>query len=307
MSSQSDLPSDSPPLSRFDDHSEAARQFVMQHWLHETLDGLLPEQPDLSTVYNVLDVACGAGAWAVELARAFPHLRVTGVDHRPQLLNYARALAQEQGLTNATFTVGNLREDEQEGEQEGEHAARAFPSPGAFDLVHLAYSATWMRHADYPALLQRLWRLCCPGGILRWTESDMPATTSPALAVLASLMSRAAHIELPCEHRFTVIHLMGRWLRDAGFGQIRSAASVLEVSVDTPAHASFFRQVWMLIHQAGPFLLEQGVITSEALEALFEQVQHELHEPSFCALCLLVTVQGEKDHDERKAGARACS
>src|SRR5258708_79960 len=61
MSSQSDLPSDSPPLSRFDDHSEAARQFVMQHWLRETLDGLLPEQPDLSTVYNVLDVACGAG------------------------------------------------------------------------------------------------------------------------------------------------------------------------------------------------------------------------------------------------------
>jgi hypothetical protein len=104
-----------------------------------------------------------------------------------------------------------------------------------------------------------------------------------------------------------VIHLMGRWLRDAGFGQIRSAAAVLEVSADTPDHASFFRQLWMLIHQAGPFLLEQGVITSETLEALFEQVQRELHEPSFCGLCLLVTVRGEKDHDKREDGTRACS
>jgi 2-polyprenyl-3-methyl-5-hydroxy-6-metoxy-1,4-benzoquinol methylase len=189
MSSQGDLPSEPPPASGFDDESEGARQFVMQRWLREMTGGLLPEQPDLSAMSNVLDVACGAGAWAIELARAFPHLRVTGIDHRPHLLNYARALAQEQGLTNATFAVGDLREDEQEGKQERQHAERAFSSPGAFDLVHLAYSATWMRHADYPTLLRRLWHLCRPGGILRWTESDMPATTSPALAALAALMS----------------------------------------------------------------------------------------------------------------------
>ena len=77
-----------------------------------------------------------------------------------------------------------------------------------------------MRNGDYPGLLRRLWRLGRPGGILRWTESDMPATISPALAALAALMSRAARVELPCEHRFTVIHLMGRWLRDAGFGPL---------------------------------------------------------------------------------------
>ena len=307
MSLQSDLPPEPPPSSGFDDESEAARQFVMQRWLGEMMGGLLPEQPDLSTVQNVLDVACGAGAWALELARAFPHLRVTGIDHRPQLVNYARALSQERGLTNATFAVGDLREDEQEGEQERQHPESAFSSPDAFDLVNLAYSTLWMRHGDYPGLLLRLWRLCRPGGVLRWTESDMPATTSPALAALAALMSQAARVDLPCEHRFTLIHLMGRWLRDAGFGQIRYYPSVLEVSADAPAHAPFFRQVWMLIRQARTFLLDQSVITSEVFEALTAQVQRELHETSFCGLCLLMTVRGEKSHDGRKVVARACS
>jgi hypothetical protein len=131
----------------------------------------------------------------------------------------------------------------------------------------------------------------------------MPATTSPALTALAELMSHAAL----GEHRFTLIHLVGEWLRDAGFGQICYYPSALDVSADTPAHASFFRQVWMLLHQVKPFLLEQGVITPEAFETLIAQVQRELHEPSFCGLCLLVTVLGEKSRHEGKDVARACS
>ena len=92
--------------------------------------------PILSGVQTVLDVACGAGAWAIELACAFPHLRVIGIDHRPHLLNYnARALVLEQGLTNVTFSLGDLREEQQEGKQERQHPESTFPSPGTFDLV----------------------------------------------------------------------------------------------------------------------------------------------------------------------------
>jgi SAM-dependent methyltransferase len=299
VSMQGELPDELFPLPQAEDEVEAARQLVMQRWLREVMGGLIPEQPDLSHVQRVLDVACGAGAWAIELASTFPHLQVSGIEHRPFLIDYARALAWERGLTNVTFSVGDIRGDVQKAPQEEIHPPGApIFSPGAFDLIDMAFVPARIHTRDYPGLIRNLWHLCHPGGVLRWTESDMPATTSPALATLAALFSHAVQAEtswhFPCEHRFTLTHLMGRWLRDAGFERIRYFPYVLDASAGTPAHPSFFRQVWVVMRQARSFLIGKGVITAEAFEALSSQVQRELHEQFFCGLCLIVTVRGEK-------------
>jgi len=68
---QGELPDELFPLPQAEDEVEAARQLVMQRWLREVMGGLIPEQPDLSHVQRVLDVACGAGAWAGLLQSLF--------------------------------------------------------------------------------------------------------------------------------------------------------------------------------------------------------------------------------------------
>src|ERR671922_502364 len=55
---------------------------------------------------TVLDVACGPGILACAFARVTKH--VTGIDITPAMLDKARALQQEQGLTNVTWDHGDV-------------------------------------------------------------------------------------------------------------------------------------------------------------------------------------------------------
>src|SRR6185436_12432145 len=53
---------------------------------------------------TVLDVACGPGILACAFARVARH--VTGIDITPAMLDRARALQTESGLTNLTWQQG---------------------------------------------------------------------------------------------------------------------------------------------------------------------------------------------------------
>ncbi|MFZ1629538.1 MAG: class I SAM-dependent methyltransferase, partial [Anaerolineae bacterium] len=56
--------------------------------------------------WEVLDVATGAGHTALALA---PHVQhVVGSDLTPQMISQARALADERGIGNATFELGDV-------------------------------------------------------------------------------------------------------------------------------------------------------------------------------------------------------
>jgi len=62
----------------------------------------------LSASGSVLDVGCGTGRHAIELARR--GYRVTGVDISPSLVAYANELSRENQLENVAFVVGDMRE-----------------------------------------------------------------------------------------------------------------------------------------------------------------------------------------------------
>src|SRR5919108_5299434 len=55
---------------------------------------------------TVLDVACGPGILACAFARVAKH--VTGIDITPAMLERARSLQHEQGLTNLTWQQGDV-------------------------------------------------------------------------------------------------------------------------------------------------------------------------------------------------------
>ncbi len=59
---------------------------------------------------KVLDLACGTGHLAIEIAKQIPQGKVTGVDMSPQMLAKAKSDAQSAGVNNIDFIQKNIHE-----------------------------------------------------------------------------------------------------------------------------------------------------------------------------------------------------
>jgi len=205
----------------------------------EEMGALLPEQLlaacDLPHARSLLEIGSRAGAWLRAVARQYPDLQCIGIDQDERLLKVANALAQRDHLAQVAFLAQELND----------LSPTLFPQ-GSFDLVHLSFLGRYILTANYPALAQIAASLCRPGGIVCWTEAELPITTSPAFERLTSLvceaLQKAGQSFIPermwelAEHfatrsGMTVIErssykrhsmgitpVLGRWLRDAGCG-----------------------------------------------------------------------------------------
>jgi hypothetical protein len=95
----------------------------------------------------------------------------------------------------------------------------------------------------------------------------------------------------PFERRHLgIIPMMGSCLRKAGYQHVQHAPTVIGVSYGTEAHACFVHAVERFAQHNQPFLLAQDVIAEDTPELLLAEVHDELHQESFCGLCMLLTV-----------------
>lgn len=123
---------------------------------HSPLAWLEPLDPDMI----VLDVACGAGHVAEQLA---PHVRqVVGVDLTPALLELGAERLHEAGITNVLLQEGN--------------AAELPFLDASFDLVVCRGAMHHFLHPEQP--IAEMARVCRPEG--RVVVSDMVATSAEA-------------------------------------------------------------------------------------------------------------------------------
>lgn len=123
---------------------------------HSPLAWLEPLEPDMI----VLDVACGAGHVAEQLA---PHVRqVVGVDLTPALLELGAERVREAGITNVLLQEGN--------------AAELPFLDASFDLVVCRGAMHHFLHPEQP--IAEMARVCRPEG--RVVVSDMVATSAEA-------------------------------------------------------------------------------------------------------------------------------
>jgi ubiquinone/menaquinone biosynthesis C-methylase UbiE len=112
---------------------------------------------------TVLDVACGPGLLVCAFARVAKH--ATGVDMTPAMLEQARKVQQEQGLTNVTWLPGDVY---------------SLPFPQAqFSIVSSRFA---FHHFQDPLLaLKEMKRACKPGG--RIVVADMAPVPAKAAAL----------------------------------------------------------------------------------------------------------------------------
>lgn len=112
------------------------------------------ERLDLKPGSLILDVCCGSGASALPAAErvgSFGH--VIGIDIAEKLLELARQKAEEKGLNNVEFRLGDMLDTEF--------------ADASFDAVICVFGIFFV--PDIASAVRELWRLVRPGGKLAIT------------------------------------------------------------------------------------------------------------------------------------------
>ncbi len=207
-------------------------QRIIVEEMGELLPAKLLAECDLSRARSILGIGCGTGEWLRKVAQQYPDLQCIGIDEDELQVKAANALAQVAFLAHPINDI----------------PLTLFPQ-ASFDLVHLSFLSRYTLTADYPSLARMCATLCRPGGMVCWTEAELPITTSAAFERLTSLvceaLQRAGQSFIPesmwewaglvaagsgktgidrssyKRHMLGITPMLGRWLRDAGCGAKR--------------------------------------------------------------------------------------
>ena len=147
--------------------TEMARLSKQDRLITKGMGGLFSERDDIAGRHDILDIACGPGAWVIEVAYSYPHIHVVGGDISRTMITYARTQASVQGLTNADFYVMDVLK------------RLDFPD-NSFDFVNARLMAAFMPIEAWPGFMQECLRITRPAGIIRLSECEMALTNSPA-------------------------------------------------------------------------------------------------------------------------------
>jgi SAM-dependent methyltransferase len=242
---------------------------------------------EVASLQTILDLACGPGGWALDVAFAHRDKEIAGVDVSRIMIDYANARARTQHLTNVSFGVMDLTQ----------HPLDF--SDQTFDLINNRFLVGVLKRDQWAPLLAECMRLLRPGGIIRLTEMvESVATNSPAYERLNGMLSKAmwrsgygfSHDGRTLDLTF----MLPRLLRNAGYRQVHSLAHVLEYEPGTAAWSDFYRNAEIGHYLAQTLLIKTGIATQEELEPLYQQMLVELRSSDFCSMWHLVTVIGYK-------------
>jgi ubiquinone/menaquinone biosynthesis C-methylase UbiE len=267
------------------DDVEIVRLVLQDRFLTMGMGGLFPERSGLAGMQSLLDVACGPGGWALQVAQTYPQIEVTGVDLSIRMMMYARAQALVHEISNVRFRLMNVLKP------------LDFPD-GSFDLVNGRLLFAFLSPATWPALLQECFRILRPGGVLRLTEGEFPITNSPAVEAINAMTTQAFQVTgrsfSPDGRSIGITPMLGRLLREAGYRNIQRQAHALDYSTGTESH-DYFASDYRTSFQVGQqFLIKSGVTSQEAFEPLYQQALQELWRDDFQALQFFLTVWGER-------------
>ncbi|GAC1358276.1 MAG: hypothetical protein NVSMB38_41250 [Ktedonobacteraceae bacterium] len=267
--------------------AEIARLTDQDRLMTRTMGTLLPHTLALSTASHILDVACGPGGWATDVAFQYPEINVTGIDISQSMIQYANAQAKVRRFSNLNFLVMDILQQ-----------TLAF-ADNSFDVVNARFMISFMHKEAWPRVIGEFMRVLRPGGILTLTEvDDWGISTSAALERLKCLFYRAFCVDGRCfesdGRHFGITPMLRQFLQDAGCQNISEQAYVLNSSRGMKTYESNYKNFQYLLKLVQPFVLKMNVTTQEELDALYEQALIEMLSHEFHALWYFFSTWGEK-------------
>ncbi len=253
----------------------------LARYLHDIAADLLVPR----TGQQILDIGCGPGDWALDLAAQVPHAQVIGIDTSVARLTGARKRATEGGLSQVRFLLMDAT------------GPLAFPD-ATFDLVHARFAQSFLPAASWPAFLAECRRVLRPGGKLVLTECENPISTSRAFEGLCAAYAEASRRTgfgfTPCGSQLGITAMLAFWLRQAGYEGIADRVQAIDFSFGLPAHEALAGYFRLLLPLSAPFLQERGAMSQTEIAALSRLALSQMQEPGFCGIWYLRTVWGSR-------------
>jgi ubiquinone/menaquinone biosynthesis C-methylase UbiE len=269
---------------QFDSAAEVARITKRQQLITDNIGGLFHERSDLASINHVLDIACGPGVWALEVAFAHPQIQVTGIDASRTNVRYAQAQAQAQSLVNVDFQAMDVVQ----GLSFDDHT---------FDLVNAKFIDDRIPINAWPAVLQSCQRVLRPGGTMRITTSELTVTNSKAYEELLRLYTLALYKAGYCvsgNGYHTGTGAMLNWtLGQVGYQRVQRCAYVIDYSHGTKASEENYANLAVQMQLNKQFLMDMEVVTDDHFEALYHEATIDLLSSNYCSMWYFLTMWGE--------------
>jgi ubiquinone/menaquinone biosynthesis C-methylase UbiE len=290
----------SAPTSIIDCSSarELTRQLEMEGALAAQDGAGYTDVEGLRAIRDVLDVACGPGGWALEVAACHSRTCVTGIDISPTMIGFARARAEVRRLGNARFAVMDA-------------TAPLDFLDGSFDLVNARGLSGFMLTQHWAPLLLECRRILRPGGVLRLGEYEVGASSSPAHGELMEWFLRAmartgrSFAEGPGLLRLGITLKLRPLLQEAGFQDIQTASSHLDYSSGCPLHEPWTHSLLTLADLARPFLVESGVAGPGQVQRVVQELAVQMQSAQFAAFLTSSSAWGRKPAREGECSQEA--
>jgi ubiquinone/menaquinone biosynthesis C-methylase UbiE len=247
---------------------EMARLLKQSVFFIKAWGGLLAERPDFAGITSVLDIACGPGEWATQVARAFPHLKVIGMDISQRMIDFAQARVYQDQIENLHFEVGDAT-----------HLPLMYEEH-SFDLINASLIYGFMTRELWPKLIEECYRLLKPGGFLRIIQEDADLkTNSPGLDEYhrrgAFALYQAGQGFYP--HRLGVIPRLPGMFEKAGFVNLTQRHMIVDLSRGSEGYQVAYEDYKTLLSLLRPFLVKWEALASiEEANALYERTMQEM-------------------------------
>lgn len=265
--------------------AEMARLMRQERLVTSGMKGVFPEDIDLNGVQRVLDLACGPGGWALEVAYKYSDMEIVGVDISERMIAYANAQAKVQRRSNAHFQVMNILQP------------LDFPAD-SFDLVNARFISSFMKREQWPVFFKECLRVLRPGGIVRLTEIEFGMSNKPHLEqtyhIMHLLVNSAGVNFSPNGYSYGILHMLPYLFRQAGLSVLGNMAHFLEYSSHTPAHEGFYHDLAMGFSVLEPTIEKTKVATLQEWRDLHTRGLAEMLDDDFCAAWMILTVWGQK-------------
>jgi ubiquinone/menaquinone biosynthesis C-methylase UbiE len=268
--------------------SERARLLLQDRLVNEAMKGPIPEQEkeQLQKVQMVLDIGCGPGGWALDVAKIYPHMHVIGIDNSKTMIAHAQEEKKLHTFKNIDFT-------------EMDAFQPLLFDDFSFDLVNIRNAVGYLPQHDWQRLLKECYRILSIGGTLRLTEADtMGVTNSSAFEKHHRLgtqaMKRFGYGFSPDGTTLGITPVLGSLLKQTGYADIGMQPHFFDFSYGTPLYSSHIQNIEVVFEAARPLLVQSGVITQSEIETIYVQVMEEIRNADFRGVAYFLIVWGKK-------------
>jgi SAM-dependent methyltransferase len=188
-------------------YTQTASDFMAQRSAVSHAKFLLPH---LDAASRLLDCGCGPGSISCDFAKIIVSGNVEGIDREQSQVDLARTRASEQGLTNATFSVGSIYN---------------LPFPDSSFTVIFAHAI--FEHISSPEkALAEMLRVLEPGGLVAIRSPDWGGfIVGPEIPGLQAAIKSYADLQIANGGDIHIGRKLPRLLRTSGFDTVRFSAT----------------------------------------------------------------------------------